>query len=134
MKIMFIYELTMIFTCSWQRSWFNNYSSFLSSILWFMLYFFKTYFDYSHTLHCDNRQTNNSEAFQICHLTQQTVQNSINYWYHSIRPFATNSLFSWGKTVLLVKSINHIFIIQYLEYYTVTSQISVVPVWEIGTF
>lgn len=45
----------------------------------------------------NDRKTNKSEAFQICHLTQQTVQNSINYLYHSIRPFATNSLFFLGK-------------------------------------
>lgn len=35
--------------------------------------------------------------------------------------------FSWGKIVVLVKSISHIFIIQYLEYCMVTTQISVVP-------
>lgn len=45
----------------------------------------------------DDRKASKSEAFQICHLTQQTVQNSINYLYHSIRPFATNSLFFLGE-------------------------------------
>lgn len=105
MIIMFIDKLFQTWYLKWSyhRNWVGNNTFFVVWLVFSLAFsglhcvFFLTYFDYSHTLHSDDRKVNKSKAFQIYQLTQQTVHNSINYLYHSIMSFATNSLFILGE-------------------------------------